>query len=436
MKRIFRIFLLIVLILYSPNYLDAQWVRQNSGTNAKLTDVVVLDSMTALVVGYNGTILKTNDAGRNWRLIASNGNIRWNAVAFSNTQNGFVVGDQLTGASTTDGGETWSYWFYSGPVNLLSVTYAGENNVFFTDDSGWIHRSTDGGITWSETCLTSGSPLQSSFFTSTAYTHYEGYAIASGSVFETTNSGESWLLEYGIPQNRSDFLFRGTFNDSNDAIFIVGYEGTINSTPLIYRKSSTDTTWNEISFVWAPIHPSFKLNDISAPGKKIAYTCGTNGIIFKTTNDGNDWSTTIPSSCESISLNAIDFYNESRGFIVGDSGTILFTENGGFANNGSEPSFIPKEFILEQNYPNPFNSTTTIPFSLPIRSFVTLKVFDVIGRKVETLISEELSAGYYRRQWNALGLPSGVYLYRLEANSCFGKNGESVTQTKRLILLR
>jgi hypothetical protein len=88
----------------------------------------------------------------------------------------------------------------------------------------------------------------------------------------------------------------------------------------------------------------------------------------------------------------------------------------------------PKEFALYPNYPNPFNPSTTISFSLPSRSFVTLKIFDVMGREVSTIVSEEIAAGSYQRQWNASGFPSGVYFYRLQAGA--------YTETKRLVLVR
>jgi len=98
------------------------------------------------------------------------------------------------------------------------------------------------------------------------------------------------------------------------------------------------------------------------------------------------------------------------------------------------PTFLIKRYLapdnysLSQNYPNPFNQITTISFSLPIRSFVSLKVFDLAGREVSSLIFEELPAGEYTRQWNAAGFPSGVYLYRLQSGS--------VTLTKKLVLLK
>jgi hypothetical protein len=83
---------------------------------------------------------------------------------------------------------------------------------------------------------------------------------------------------------------------------------------------------------------------------------------------------------------------------------------------------------LDQNYPNPINSSTIISFSLPSKGFISLKVFDILGREVATIVSEEMSAGSYSRQWNAATITSGVYFYRLQAGP--------FTKTKKLILLR
>ena len=88
---------------------------------------------------------------------------------------------------------------------------------------------------------------------------------------------------------------------------------------------------------------------------------------------------------------------------------------------------IPKEYALSQNYPNPFNPATVIKFAVPKQSFVRLVVFDMLGRNVVTLISEELPAGYFRTSWNA-NIPSGVYIYRLQA-------GDFV-ETKKMLLLK
>ena len=80
---------------------------------------------------------------------------------------------------------------------------------------------------------------------------------------------------------------------------------------------------------------------------------------------------------------------------------------------GSDASDLPNQFTLNQNYPNPFNPSTNIKFTLPVQSSVTLEIYDILGRRVTTLVSEELSAGEHIYEWNASRQASGVYLYRL-----------------------
>jgi hypothetical protein len=89
---------------------------------------------------------------------------------------------------------------------------------------------------------------------------------------------------------------------------------------------------------------------------------------------------------------------------------------------------VPRTFFLGQNYPSPFNPETTIEFSLPKSSFVTLRVFDVLGKEINVLISKQMQAGSYRFRWDAQNLPSGVYFYRLKAGN--------FTDTKKTILLK
>ena len=101
---------------------------------------------------------------------------------------------------------------------------------------------------------------------------------------------------------------------------------------------------------------------------------------------------------------------------------------------------IPATFSLEQNYPNPFNPVTTIRYSIPVRSFIQIAIFNVIGVRVRTLASDIRSAGDYTVRWDGLNdggetLPSGIYYYRLT-----GVNTEGVTRsfntTKKLLLIR
>ena len=90
--------------------------------------------------------------------------------------------------------------------------------------------------------------------------------------------------------------------------------------------------------------------------------------------------------------------------------------------------FIPETYSLEQNYPNPFNPTTKLIYSITRSCLVTLKVFDVLGTEIETLVNEEKPVGTYKLNWNAADLPSGVYFYRLQAGDFL--------QTRKMILLK
>ena len=89
---------------------------------------------------------------------------------------------------------------------------------------------------------------------------------------------------------------------------------------------------------------------------------------------------------------------------------------------------IPSTYRLQQNYPNPFNPTTTIQYDLPEASNVVLKIYNLQGKEISTLVSDRFSAGKYKIQWDASGLTSGIYYYQLQANK--------FVETKTLILLK
>ena len=97
-------------------------------------------------------------------------------------------------------------------------------------------------------------------------------------------------------------------------------------------------------------------------------------------------------------------------------------------------SSLPSEYMLAQNYPNPFNPSTIIRFGLPAASNVSLKIFDVLGREVATLVNNELAAGYYNYQWNATNMTSGIYIYRLTATSSAVSGKRQFTEVKKFIL--
>lgn len=126
-----------------------------------------------------------------------------------------------------------------------------------------------------------------------------------------------------------------------------------------------------------------------------------------------------------------------RGFVISTSGTeqlrvyriaITDTNDVVVTDVGETEQTGVLTYKLEHNYPNPFNPATTISFSIPTKSFVTITIFDLLGREVSTLLSEELPPGNYARQWSGKGLTSGVYFYQLRAGTFL--------QTNKLLLLR
>ncbi len=100
-----------------------------------------------------------------------------------------------------------------------------------------------------------------------------------------------------------------------------------------------------------------------------------------------------------------------------------------------EDKTIPTVFKLEQNYPNPFNPSTVIKFGIPERSNVLIKIYDILGEEVTTLVNEELGAGWYERSFNASELSSGVYIYRIQASQKGGQAGNFIS-TKKMLLLK
>ena len=92
------------------------------------------------------------------------------------------------------------------------------------------------------------------------------------------------------------------------------------------------------------------------------------------------------------------------------------------------PNELPREFSLSQNYPNPFNPQTSIKYALPRDSHVTIEIFDLLGRKVTTLVNEDKEAGVHEVIWNSGGTASGIYFYRMQAGD--------YSRTNKMLLLR
>ena len=228
-------------------------------------------------------------------------------------------------------------------------------------------------------------------------------------LFVSTDAGDTWaektVRTYGDVQPTCIAA-----DGSN--IFLGVYTGAQFST-----NSGTD--WRVISTDMV-IRSALFLHETFVAGS--AY-----GEIFLSSDNGETWATAdtgLPlSSIWSLASNDSDLF-------VGTFG------DGVWSRPLSELGLLPKEeieevptqFFLSQNYPNPFNPSTTISFTIPQSSIVNLKIFDLLGQEVETIVNERFDTGSYSRQWDATDQPSGVYFYRLQAGD--------FTETKKLILLR
>jgi len=147
----------------------------------------------------------------------------------------------------------------------------------------------------------------------------------------------------------------------------------------------------------------------------------TEMAVCKVNSNGSSaWTVTMPGSY----ANDITLGNDNNVYVVGGATAKINQSTISSNDDGSQLT----KFNLEQNYPNPFNPTTTISFSIPSSAFTSLKVYDIIGNEVATLVNEEKPAGNYEVRFNASSLTSGTYFYRLTAGSFI--------QTRKMILIK
>ncbi len=243
---------------------------------------------------------------------------------------------------------------------------------------------------------------------------------------------EDWIELYNNGENDVD-ISEWIFKDSDDThIFSIPAGTRLNSNS--YLVICVDTT------LFKPLFPEVSNYigntgfGLSGSGELIRlYDDQMNMMDSLVYDDNAPWPTQPDGNGPTLSLKNPDLDNTlgqnwaaSVGY--GTPGKI----NDTFVNVNDQKSTLPTEFALFQNYPNPFNPTTLIRYSIPQNSFVTLKVYDVIGNEIAELINEEKSAGNYEVEFsslkNNLKISSGVYLYQLRAND--------FVQTKKMILIK
>jgi hypothetical protein len=184
------------------------------------------------------------------------------------------------------------------------------------------------------------------------------------------------------------------------------YIDNLDAVTTIIPVNSSDTL--SVSFNHFSTYNSYDYLEIY---DGIGITAPLIGSFSGSTNPG----TIKPSSTNTSGSLTFRFVSNGNGLASGWGAVVKSTQGVTDVEEDQGNTVIPSIFALEQNYPNPFNPTTTINFDVPNASNVILKVYDVLGNEITTLVNEELSPGSYEATFDGSGLSSGVYFYRMQA---------------------
>jgi photosystem II stability/assembly factor-like uncharacterized protein len=400
------------------NLIKPAWQLQtNLGTTNDLKSVLFVTPNTGWISGANGTLLKTTDGGVSWNPENPNSGGIIHSLSFSDSLNGWFADDSGRVGRTTNGGSTWSFVNYGIVINVEKVE-------FLNRDTGWVlpmcpnnvfARTTNGGASWMAETLRIGCTNVMRFVN--LDTGWAGGTFNSIFLMRTTDGGMTWSPQDTMGNNTITSLF---FLNSQTG-WAAGYSSQVSYT------TDGGATWGQAMNSFNDIHV---IKFVSATTGWIGADIGQIGY---TTDGGHSWTLQAVQQNGPVgSIRSMSFSDASNGWAVGDNGLFLHTTTGGIPTGVKEPksalSAIPKKYALYQNYPNPFNPTTTISFSLPQASHVTLKIYNLIGQEVQKLIDEERPPGNYTVVWNPRNLASGVYFYRLQTGTTI--------LTKKLVLMR
>jgi photosystem II stability/assembly factor-like uncharacterized protein len=431
MRNAVRVGAATLIFVFTLRAQGSGWSNQASPTLQNLYGVASSDRNTWIAVGASGTILRSTDGGLGWTSVTSPAGDALRGVSFRGSI-GLAVGIAGRVLRTTDKGSSWIQENRPTTKALYSVSME-DSLAVITGEEGTILVSTDAGITWAQ----SGAGTASILF---GVSMKGGVAVGVGGqgAIVMGNPFSGWGLT--VLGGGGLLFFYGTSMASSTTGWAVGASSATGS--IVIKTTLSGITWTPQT---APTTNT--LTGVSFAGLDTGTAVGFNGTIIRTTNGGAEW--TSQQSNTTRSLNAVSFIDSRTGIAVGDSGTILRTTDGGLTGVAAQDPSSPSSFVLWQNYPNPFNPTTTIGYSLPNRSAVTLTVFNSLGQQVATLVDGEIEAGAHTVRFDGTGLSSGVYFYRLsvkterdgqsgDPSTGSGRRAESssFTQTRKLTLVK
>lgn len=384
-------------------------------------------------------------------------------VSAVSDQIGWAAGNGPTVRRTTDGGTSWTNATGTGiNGNVYNIYAWSANDALCTTSPGgtFIYKTTNGGTSWTQVHSNSASTAFINCIQMVSPT--EGYAQGDpvNNVWEflkTTDAGSTWTQMASAPPAASDAGW-------NNSMYILGNDIWWNTNvSTVYHSSNLGLNWSS-----APIAPvtSTTYGSVHFNSSSVGLASGSAGIV-KTTNGGASYTSlgTIPgagniTALEGDGANNFWFARGTEIYLSTNGGTNFtssyntpgsfndidftivngcpqgwgVTASGGIHKmrnaTGITPTSltVPDNYSLGQNFPNPFNPTTNINFSIPRSGLVTLKIYDMAGKEVVTLVNEVKTAGSYIVGFNAANLASGAYFYRVTS-------GEFV-DTKKMLLVK
>jgi len=420
-KKIILIFTIILLLNQGA---EAQWILQSSFTNNNLYDIEFYNRNTGWAVGDGGTILKTTNGGTNWNNVPNPAVGKpLSSIHIVDSNVCYVVGWFETIIKTTDGGTSWivirnNGWGFGSSYD--AVFFIDENTGWIAGTGQKILRTTNGCDSIITDYLFTGN-LHDMYFKDALTGIVTGSSL--GSTFKTTNGGLNWFelnIQFGFTV--STFYKLSFINDQTG--WIAG------SDKRVYKTTDFGDTWDTISRI--PISQnSISMRFAEFIDENTGFVGGEQGYLFKSTNGGYNFQRQNTSSFPPNEIISMHLYSDSIGWMVGGEAKIFSTTNGGqiLVNiNNSNLNELNK-LALFQNYPNPFNSSTKIEFSLAKNSLAEIKIYDIQGKEIKSLLKKTLTAGNHKINFDASGLYSGVYFYSLIIN---GVN----TDMKKMIYLK
>src|SRR5438067_4166086 len=337
------VYLALSLVFYSGLSVFGQWSGAKSGTNNNLNGGYLLDSGVGFVVGDAGTIVKTTDAGMTWSPLTSGTTNGLHDIYLFNATEGVAVGDQGLILRTIDGGAMWQNVASGVEDALRSVSFSGVNGIS-AGDSQTILYSTDAGASWqiSQSGFFGGGFLGAQMLSSSV-----GFVGGQNSILQSllgasSDGGASWAFQ--------SFYFDKNEGGGTDVFFFDQSTGLVSGTVFDGRGAIARTTDAGVS--WSTLFFDQAIQGIDFPQPSSGFAVGAGGRISHSTDAGITW--TDQTSGTSANLNDVSFASDAlRGIAVGDSGTILWTANGG------EPGPTPTPT------PTPSATPTVTPLSTP-----------------------------------------------------------------------